>query len=409
MVTINPGEIYRKFLVIFAVGMFFTNFADYSQRWGLIPLFWIALLIGLSFPLVLSGLYRGHLTVPPLLWWALFYLGLSVIWFYRTEQDAVAYQEVQTRILAVVFLFLGLMIVSRESDQKLARQAVAVAVLIATALNVYEFFNPMTFSTIPGRSSGIYTNVNQSGAALVLGLILAYQVIPDRFKMLFVAITAAGIFPTFSRSAMIGWLIVVTYLWLRSGLITQLRRLIIFSLSGVILTWSPIWKNLEQTIENRGVLNLNVLERISFFTAGTRTDDSANERKAVAHRAWDLFGQQPILGWGTGASRHIEGFDVGTHNIYLAMMVDHGLLGLFVIPILILAVLWGANRRTMDVTIPFTSFILIWGMFSHNVLEERFILFSVALVAAMVASNRTAPAVERTVIPAVLTPAREMA
>ena len=117
-------------------------------------------------------------------------------------------------------------------------------------------------------------------------------------------------------------------------------------------------------------------------------DDSANERKAVAAKAWDLFGQQPLLGWGTGASRRIDGFQVGTHNIYLAMLVDHGIIGLFIIPGLLLAVLWGANRKTMDVAIPFTIFIIIWGFFSHNVLEERFIFLATGLLASMIASNR---------------------
>jgi hypothetical protein len=45
-----------------------------------------------------------------------------------------------------------------------------------------------------------------------------------------------------------------------------------------------------------------------------------------------------------------------------------------------------------DVAIPFTVFLLMWGFFSHNVLEERFILLSTALMAAMVASGRAAVA-----------------
>jgi hypothetical protein len=38
--------------------------------------------------------------------------------------------------------------------------------------------------------------------------------------------------------------------------------------------------------------------------------------------------------------------------------------------------------------------MVVWGFFSHNVLEERYILIAVALVASMVASNRTAPVTE---------------
>ena len=106
MIHVNFWNTYRGFLVIFAVGMFFTNFADYSQRWGMIPLFWIVLFAGVSLPAILHGIYRGQVPVPPLVWWCIFYLTISVLWFYKSPQDAVAYQEVQTRILAVLFLLL---------------------------------------------------------------------------------------------------------------------------------------------------------------------------------------------------------------------------------------------------------------------------------------------------------------
>ena len=44
---------------------------------------------------------------------------------------------------------------------------------------------------------------------------------------------------------------------------------------------------------------------------------------------------------------------------------------------------------------PWLIFMLMWGMFSHNVLEERYILLAVALMASMVASNRTVVAESR--------------
>ena len=36
----------------------------------------------------------------------------------------------------------------------------------------------------------------------------------------------------------------------------------------------------------------------------------------------------------------------------------------------------------------FVLFIVIWGFFSHNVLEERYILLAVGLLASMVATYR---------------------
>jgi ABC-type amino acid transport system permease subunit len=70
------------------------------------------------------------------------------------------------------------------------------------------------------------------------------------------------------------------------------------------------------------------------------------------------------------------------------MMVDHGILGLFVLPLLILAALWGLRPAQYDLALPFAMFLSMWGFFSHNVLEERYILVAVALVGSIVASHR---------------------
>jgi hypothetical protein len=108
----------------------------------------------------------------------------------------------------------------------------------------------------------------------------------------------------------------------------------------------------------------------------------------VAEAAWQQFARRPFAGYGTGSAREIEGFEIGTHNIYLANLVDHGIVGLFIVPTLILAALWGANRKTFDVVGPFVLFLAMWGLFTHNLLEERYILLAVALVGSMVASAR---------------------
>jgi O-antigen ligase len=386
---ISFGRTYRKFLVAFAVTVFFTNISDFTVQYGLIPLVWIGIFTILAAPAILSGIARNTVPVRPIVWWCVFYVGLSIVSYYWSPQDEYAFQEAQTRIISVMFLILTMIAFSQPEEQRLAQKWIAGAVLLATALNIYELFNPLTFSNIPGRSSGLYSNVNQSGAALVLGLILSYQVIPDRLKLAYVTITALGVIPTFSRSAMIGWMVVVLYFFARAGIRVQIRRLVTLTVVCVGLTFSPLWSDIQQSLEQRGVITLNIAERIQFFTTGgRREDDSSNERKAVAERAWQLYGERPIIGWGTGASRRIEGFNVGTHNIYLAMLVDHGVLGFPVIPFLLLAALWGVNRRTIDYAAPWLLFMIMWGMFSHNVLEERYVLLAVALIARMIATNQ---------------------
>lgn len=382
---------YRTFLAFLSVAVFFTNFSDFSQRMGIIPLYWIVLFAGLIAPLALPALASGRLEIRPVIWWCAAFLLITIVWYYLSAQTDRSFQEVQTRILSAIFIVMMLFLFARPEDQRSARIGVAFAVLLSVALNVYELFNPMTFSSIPGRSSGLYTNVNQSGAALVLGLIIAYSVVPPRLRMLFVLAVAIGVVTTFSRAAMLGWMMVVVYFMARGGFgVAHLRRALVFGVVVVAFLVSPFWSNLEASLQERGTLTMDVVQRLSFF-GGNAEDDSTTERTGVAKYAWSLFGERPLTGHGTGASRQFEQYEVGTHNIYLSMMVDHGIIGLFIAPAMVLLAIWGARRESIDVVLPFAAFLALWGLFSHNVLEERYILLSVALVASLVASERPVP------------------
>ena len=387
---------YRKSLAVVAVALFFTNVSNYTQQFGVIPLAWIGLFAGLCVPVAVHGLFTGRVPIRPLAWWGSGYLLVSVLWFYRSPQDAFAYEEVQLRVLSVIFLVLSLIVFSDASAQRVGRVAIAAATMLAVGFNLYELFNPQTFSDIVGRAAGLYGNSNQSAAALVLGLILGYAVVPGWLRGTFVAATAIGIIPTFSRSGILAWLLVVAFFTLRAGFgVAQMRRVVVLAALVVGLLVSPVWGDIERELYERGTLNLNVLDRLAFFGGGEASDASTSERKAVATKAWSMVGEEPFRGHGTGASVRIDGFEVGTHNVYLAMMVDHGFLaGIAVIPLLLLATMWGATRRTLALTIPFAAFIAMWSLFSHNVLEERYILLSIGLTASVVAVAARSAAAE---------------
>src|SRR5687768_1447612 len=161
----NLYQVYRHLLVVFAVGIFFTSIANYTERYGVIPLAWIFVFGVVSAPLILVKMASGRATLPPIILWCALYLVVSIAAFYETPEDAFSFQAVQTRVLSIIFLALALLVLSDPEEQLLAQRWIAGAVLFAAALNVYELFNPMTFSPIPGRSQGLYPNVNQSAAA----------------------------------------------------------------------------------------------------------------------------------------------------------------------------------------------------------------------------------------------------
>lgn len=381
----------RTALAVGAVAAFSTNIANYGLKYGLEPLYWIAGFVAGSAVLAAAGWWRIRIRPEPIAIWCAAFALISMVWFFSSSQSAVAWQQVQTRLLSVIFLLLMLFLFAGARARRASRQAVVGATLLTAGLNVYELFNPMTFSDIPGRSTGLFANVNQSGAAVVLGLVLGQGVVPRHLRPAYVLATGIGVLPTFSRAAILGWVLVCGLTWLQSGVrLGHLLRLGAVGAIAAVFLLTPWWSDLRLTLEQRGALTENVLDRLAFFERGTAGDASTESRLGVARLAWSTFADHPFAGTGTGATT--EGiFELGPHNIYLALLAEHGVVGLVVFPALILAAVWGADRGTAPVAVPFALFIAFWGLFSHNVLEERYILLAFALVGSMVSGARLAP------------------
>src|SRR5678816_4905548 len=87
------------------------------------------------------------------------------------DRSEIAWREVRGRLSAIMLVLSCLMIFASPGAVRSARWALVFAVLFGVALNIYEFFVPLTFSKVHGRSAGLYGNSNTSSEALVLSLI----------------------------------------------------------------------------------------------------------------------------------------------------------------------------------------------------------------------------------------------
>ena len=232
-------------------------------------------------------------------------------------------------------------------------------------------------------------NPNQSGTALLLGTVFCIGVLNQRFRVLLMLIVGAGVALTFSRAAIAGYFIVMLALVLTR--VISLRKSLLVGVIGSSALFVPLmlwWDELLLQLKGLGVLNQNVLERVDWFTnpKGT-TDYSLIERQDVAREAWRMFTEQPILGHGLASTKDWS-YAVSSHNQYLNLMVDHGILGAFILPLLVLAVTWGASGEAKQTALTFAVFMLFIGFFSHNVLDERYCLMMFSLMAAMVVSSK---------------------
>jgi O-antigen ligase len=139
------------------------------------------------------------------------------------------------------------------------------------------------------------------------------------------------------------------------------------------------------TLERKGVVNENVLERLEWFANPTGVSDfSSWERKYVAQRAWNKIAEYPVLGSGTGSSYEAT---VPPHNQYLSFMLDHGLIGVMILPLLIVAATWGARGETRHVAIVFGCTIAMLSFTTNTILITNYSCILLSLMAAMAATS----------------------
>ena len=386
---------YRNILVVASVAIFYTSVPNYvHSTYGIVaPLHWVIGFGILSLPLLIKQIMaRSDLLKSPVVVWCFGYAWLTITWFVvSSPQSDWSWQEVRWRALAIIDIVMFLILFANPQTNKVVRQALVVGVLVGVAFSIYELFVPRSFSNVVGRSAGLYGNPNAAGEALVLGMILSVTVLPSKFRAPFLLITGVGVFLTLSRGAILVWLIAFAGLMLIGKVrVKELLLTVSVSLLLVVAILLPRWDQFITTLERDGILNKNVMERIAWLSDPSGvSDDSGWEREYVAKQAWEKVAERPFLGSGTGSS-HIA--YIPSHNQYLSFMQDHGLIGVAILPLLIVAVTWRAHGESKRIAMIFGFTVLLEGLFSHRVLNEEYMLLLFGVMAAMTLISRESPA-----------------
>lgn len=386
---------YQRFLAVGAVIVFFTDLSVYlfvADKAPIPAAYWVVAFGLTAAPLYLSRNYLRIALRSLMVRWCYGFLLISGVWllFQPSQNSEVVWGEFFIRLSSVVFMLLMLSVFSTEDAQAWARRAILIVVLLIVAINVYELFNPLTFSLVHGRSAGFYRNPNACGMALILGMIFSLGVLSQRYRMIYTLVVALGVLLTLSRAAMVGWSVSMIA-FLVTGEIRLKKALLIGLTAASIFIFAlvPFWDDLIYQLNDAGVLNANVVNRLDWFTNPNLEDSSATDRWLVLEAAWDKLSESPVVGNGVGASQNLlmvdNDVEISSHNQYLNFLVDHGVIGIFFIPLMLVALTWRARGEPRRISRIFAAYIFTLGFFTHNVFELRFILMSFALMAAMVA------------------------
>jgi hypothetical protein len=377
---------YRTILAVALVIVFFSGADLYlflSEYTTVTPRDLVTVFGALLAPLVVHRLYRqerfekqlGRIAL-----WSLAYMAISVVWYGLIPSDG-AVQELRDRLLTACFLGLAGFVLITPESRKAAGIAAIVVVLITVVINVVEIVQPDWFVMgVTTRSSGLYGNANQCGAALVIGMIIGATLVPRRLKLSFYLLVGAGVAVTFSRSTIIGWLIASTIMLAFDSTRARARELALGSLAAAVLLLVLFQGAAASGFLDGFTLDDNLSDRVSFFKVFDASDDAAQERKNVAAKAWKMFEAKPLMG--NGLASTVQWSErASTHNMFLYFMADHGVIGVLILPMMLICVFVGRPRAAQGPHWAFCVFTMWYAFFSHNIFTERYQLLAFAFFA----------------------------
>ncbi len=376
-------ERYQYFLSIIATFLFFSELPGYFLDANILSinvLTWIGIFGCLSLPFI-----KKLANMPKPLKIAMgMYLAISVFSLLVNADDG-SIEELRKRVLAILFVCMMYVIYEQRFFNQVKYTLIAV-VLMSIFNNFYELFNPDAFSLVTsGRPAGFYLNPTKTGCALVLGMILTVNFIKKPYRWLYVLLIGVGLLVTFTRGAILGWIVSIGIL-IANRILSNNRRQIIVAmliLGSFLVIVNPLNSLGNYFAGGTDGAYSNVVSRLEQFQNPSIEDDSAKERSAVAKYAWQLFGKRPFFGYGLSSTTRWTVSEVSTHNMYLYFMMDHGIIGLIIFPGAIFAVVHRNRGEDRTIILCFATFLAIWGLFSHNILEEWYILTTFSLLAAM--------------------------
>ena len=330
-----------------------------------------------------------------LLWWFAVYVISGLAWL-LLSQDFIdlANRQWRLRVLGCYF-FSAILLTATVAKRSTLALAAVICLFIVSALNWFDVLFPLRIvpahmpGANPGRGAGMFINANAAAALVLMGTIGVLPHVPMRFRAAILLAAVVGILPTFSRFGFI-FVLLLIIITASTKLLDHKQRFMLLLTIPLLAAGGAFYH--EYLLQSANA-NQNIMARLAWFeTLGREVDFSARERAYVAQRAWSAFLESPLIGHGVGATL-AKGQRVGTHNMYLLLMVEQGLIGLALYLSLIGLIGrrgWRLARTASDTQgreiglgmMLYACFLALYGFVSHNVLDEPHGMFILAFVVA---------------------------
>lgn len=369
-------------LLFFCVLVSLSSVDIFLARAGILPLasalgvalcfvlvaFWLSVdRLGLMLR-VPSGTTR-NLRLPAFLYtvfiaWSL----LSLVWVHDSSIGTSALLR-----YAMYPLAMGAIVVagSHEQMRNTIKCAVVFALGVVTITVLWDFVFPRTFSETL-RPAGILGNPN-GAAQTVCALLLAVFMADVRGRVIWIAagVGALAVLVTLSRSGALLLGVVLAIIALgQYGLVNRYGPFKI--LAGLICFIMFLFLAQEIIGGQENITYANRWNSISTLSGIIDLDDPRIHLIREYLAAWL---RHPVMGAGVAAS---IGFDDGivgaAHNLYAKVLYESGLVGALLLGMAFSALVLSSFHKRREgrvVTLLCWGFIILWGLFTNTLLDNR--------------------------------------
>lgn len=263
-----------------------------------------------------------------------------------------------------------------------------------------SFVNGISENLEVERAGGLITNVNQAGSIAVIGQIFSvYLLLSNKNKVngfvLFacyvVCIIAATV--TFSKAAFLNTIVI--FLMFIYYLVKAINERKLNGLKKnksklyIILGWTTIVSLLAVLNFNYYYSTLSNEQKnriLQFYSLmqGQINEETTTKRSEIAKVAIYYIKDNPIIGYGLGTFHKLPLIKYGTHNEYLLLWGEIGILGFFLYILFFISCFSILKRiKISDLNFLINSLLILFvsiSFVSHNVLNTKFLCVLLGLL-----------------------------
>lgn len=280
-----------------------------------------------------------------------------------------------------------------SSATRLHVYTMVVLMVVVPCAVILDFANPGLLYPIDldgavlGRAAAMFINPNIAGEAILHICLLGCMMVGLRYRMPLYLLAGVAILTTFSRAAIMAWLVILALLAFKRTL-PKSALISIIGILGIFLLCIGSFENYLNSRNEFADASTNILSRLNFFSSFTFDDDSSEERADVIQAGWELFLQNPIFGAGAGAT-HFWAHRGSTHNQLLLLAAEYGLLGILLWGWMLMMLCKSVFFADRGLQYAMTFLFAFMSLFTHQMLDGA--SYWLATLAMLCAVPRRAP------------------